>query len=364
VFSVPVAGTALAIMDPYVTARTLSTPATLLAVAAGVSGRPRWMAVWLLVTALVHPQMSFYAALFLAILWLRRRMFARSHTVALAGMPFLFEFAPAQGAAREALYSRTYFFVSNWTWYEWAGVFAPLGLFFWFSRAPLRRTAPAFRQLAWTAVPFGLMFILAALALISSPRIENYTRFQPMRAFHLLYVLMFVLLGGLVAEHALGSRTWRWLALFVPLAAGMWLLQRTAYDSSLHVEWPGVKGPNLWTAAFLWIREHTPRSAIFALDPNYLRSPGADQHGFRAIAERSVLADNLKDSGAVSLFPRLARRWKREVQAQTGWERFKIPDFHRLARDHSVTWIVTPRAATAGLPCPYTNAELAVCRIP
>jgi hypothetical protein len=308
--------------------------------------------------------MSVYAALFLLILALRRRMAARSHTVALAGMPFLFEFAPAQGAAREALYSRTYFFVSNWAWYEWAGVLAPLGLFFWFSRAPLRRTTSAFRLLAWTAVPFGLTFTLAGVALISSPRLENFTRLQPMRAFHLLYVLMFLLLGGLIAEYALGGRRWRWLAVFLPLAAGMNLLQHNAYPSSLHVEWPGLKGPNLWTAAFLWIREHTPKNAVFALDPNYMRSPGADQHGFRAIAERSALADNLKDSGAVSLFPRLALRWKREVQAQTGWERFKLPDFRRLARDHSVSWIITRRSAAAGLPCPYTNVELAVCQIP
>ena len=39
--SVPVTGTALAIMDPYVTARSLSTPATLFAIACYLSHRPR-----------------------------------------------------------------------------------------------------------------------------------------------------------------------------------------------------------------------------------------------------------------------------------------------------------------------------------
>jgi hypothetical protein len=364
VFSVPVAGTALAVMDPYVTARSLSTPATLLAIAACVANQPKPMFLWLAVTALVHPQMSAYAALFLVILTLARRgQMAPPGIACLAGVPFLYEFAPAQGPAREALFSRTYFFLSNWTWYEWVGVFAPLALFLWFSRTPLRQTTSAFRLVTQAAVPFGLMFTLAGVALLASPRLENFARLQPMRSFHLLYLLMFLLVGGLIAEYALGARPWRWVALFLPLAAGMYLLQRNAFPSSLHVELPGLVGCNPWTSAFLWIREHTPRRALFALDPNYMRSPGADQHGFRAIAERSVLADNLKDSGAVSLFPQLARRWKVEVQAQTGWARFGLADFRRLARRHSVTWIVTRRSGSAGLPCPYTNSELAVCRV-
>src|SRR5271157_1862014 len=58
--SVPVAGTGLAIMDPYLTARSLSTPATLFAVACYLSNRPRWAFAWLVVTAAPHPQMVFY----------------------------------------------------------------------------------------------------------------------------------------------------------------------------------------------------------------------------------------------------------------------------------------------------------------
>jgi hypothetical protein len=38
------------------------------------------------------------------------------------------------------------------------------------------------------------------------------------------------------------------------------------------------------------------KAAIFALDPNYMAIAGDDQHGFRAVAERSAIADNLKDS--------------------------------------------------------------------
>jgi len=37
--------------------------------------------------------------------------------------------------------------------------------------------------------------------------------------------------------------------------------------------------------------------------------PGEDTHGFRAIAQRSMIADAGKDSGAVSMFPPLADEW-------------------------------------------------------
>ena len=47
VLSVPVAGTALAIMDPYVTARSLSTPATIFAIACFVTNRRRQAVAWL-----------------------------------------------------------------------------------------------------------------------------------------------------------------------------------------------------------------------------------------------------------------------------------------------------------------------------
>ena len=49
---------------------------------------------------------------------------------------------PARGAAREALLSRTYFFVTNWTWYEWLGVAAPLALLWWLARVRLRGEQP------------------------------------------------------------------------------------------------------------------------------------------------------------------------------------------------------------------------------
>src|ERR1017187_2899067 len=363
--SVPVAGTALVIMDPYVTARTLSTPFTLFAIAAYMSGSTRRALAWLLAAGLIHPQMAFFGAVLVGSLAVERWR-GKSPAVgvaAFAGLPFVFSFRPSTGAAREALLSRTYFFVSNWQWYEWAGVVAPLGLLWWLARARPKGTTPAFRALAGTLAPFGLLFTATGIALATSARLENYTRLQPMRSFHLIYLVFFPLLGGLAGEYVLGRKPARWIILFAPLAAGMWFLAWSAFPASPHVEWPGLVTSNPWAEAFRWIRGNTPKEAVFAMDPGYLLLPGEDTHGFRAVAERSVLADRVKDSGAVSLFPQLAGEWKAEVEAQTGWDQFQRADFERLAARYPVTWILTQRPAPDGLDCPYVNRELAVCRI-
>ena len=118
-----------------------------------------------------------------------------------------------------------------------------------------------------------------------------------------------------------------------------------------------------WLNTVGWFRDNTPKDAVFALDPNYMMSSGEDLHGFRAIAERSALADNVKDSGVACLFPQIADRWKKQVQAQSGWENFRIGDFANLANEYPVTWIVIRHPIPAGLTCPYENSELAICRI-
>jgi hypothetical protein len=282
---------------------------------------------------------------------------------ALALLPFWFDFHPATGVARDVLHTRTYFFGANWPWYEWAGAFVPLGIIWWWSSRPLSSSTAAFHRLVRTLAPFGLLFTAVFVMLSSSPRFENFTRLQPMRAFHLIYVIFFLLLGAYLAEYGLGSSKWRWAALLAPLAAGMFVMQLQQFPHSPHVEWPGSEYRNNWTAAFDWVRLHTPKDAVFALDPQYMAVAEDDQHGFRAIAERSALADAVKDSGAVSLFPQLAAKWKSQVDAQDGWDEFTREDFKQLATLYPVSWIVTRNPALSGLDCPYQNAELAVCRI-
>jgi hypothetical protein len=76
-----------------------------------------------------------------------------------------------------------------------------------------------------------------------------------------------------------------------------------------------------------------------------------------------MLADALKDSGAVSMFPPLAEEWFRQAQAQNGWKQFQLGDFSRLQADYGVGWVIVQQPGVEGLDCPYQNPAVLVCRL-
>ena len=209
----------------------------------------------------------------------------------------------------------------------------------------------------------SLVYLPAGVILSISARFESLARLQPMRSLYLLYVLFFLFAGGLLGEYVLKNRVWRWAALFVPLCAGMFWAQRALFPASAHIEWPGAAPKNPWVQAFEWIRTQHSSDAIFALDPFYMDIPGEDENGFSAIAQRSMLADAVKDSGAVSMFPSMADEWLSQVQAQERWKTFQASDFHRL---HGRIRSQLGRSATTGcgrawLPLP--QSAVMVCRL-
>ena len=125
-----------------------------------------------------------------------------------------------------------------------------------------------------------------------------------------------------------------------------------------------MESANPWQQAFVWIRQNTPENAYFALDPHYLALPGNDYHGFRALAERSQLADAIKDTSVITKVPELGPVWERQVEAQKGWPNFQLQDFKRLNTQFGVDWVLVSYPQPAGLLCRWHNESLAVCRIP
>lgn len=214
-------------------------------------------------------------------------------------------------------------------------------------------------------VVYQFVYLALGLVMTIPPRFLALVRYQPMRSLQLVYVLLLVIGGGFVGERLLRVHLWRWLVLFIPLCGGMFYAQRQLFPATPHIEWPGVTPKNDWLQAFAWIRQNTPEDAIFALNPNHMALPGEDEHGFRALAERSMLADAVKDSGALTMFPDLplAEEWQQQMKAQQGWDHFQRADFERLHRDWNVTWAVIDRPSVTGLDCPYANATLHVCRV-
>ena len=214
-------------------------------------------------------------------------------------------------------------------------------------------------------IPFAISFFALALIITIPDRLLSLAWFQPMRSLYILYILLILFGGGLLAQFALRNRLWRWAALFLPLCAGMFYAQRQIFPGTVHLELPGRAPTNPWVQSFTWIRDHTPTDALFALDPAHMALPGEDQHGFRALAQRSRLADRTKDSGAVTMFPDLpvADHWREQARAQDGWSHFQRDDFARLKKLYGVTWVVLQLPGVPGLTCPYRNDALMVCRL-
>jgi hypothetical protein len=294
-----------------------------------------------------------------------RRSCGRPRQIAVAAavvLPFGL-FPPVSEAYREVLNSRPYFFLLRWHWYEWLGIFAPLTLLWGFRALARQHGLLRLRRMCSALIVYGLIFFGVALVITIPRQFANLAELQPMRALQLLYILLFVFAGGFLAQFVLKDKVWRWAALFVPLCLGMWFAQRQTFPDTSHVEWAGAKPHNAWVEGFLWIRNNTPKDALFALDPEYMALLGEDEHGFRAIAERSRLADEVKDSGAVTMFPALAETWREQVNAETSWQNFQVADFQRLKRQFGVNWVVVQQSREAGLRCPYTNAAIAVCRV-
>jgi hypothetical protein len=372
VLTMPATNTGLLLMDPYLTARSFSTPVTLFVLTAFLARR-YWLAAALTVlTAAIHPQMAAYLVFLGTILWVVERYApaVRQPVPAAAGailgvVPMGFRLDAAQGAYREALYSRDFYFLSTWTWYHWLGLLAPLAFLAWFSRGRMRGTTPAFARLSFALIPFGVVAILAAAAITSTHKLDMYARLQPLRCFHLITLVFMLFFAGILGEYLGKGRAWVIPAILVPLAAGMFVVDYETNPFSPHIEWPWrTTSENAWVNTLLWIRQNTPQDAVFAVDSGYFRDPDVDVHGFRAISERAALADYNKDGGVVAIFPNLADEWKQMSSATGGLNHFSAQDFTRLAHEYPVTWTAIHGPAPAGMDCPYQQRGYAVCKIP
>jgi hypothetical protein len=149
-------------------------------------------------------------------------------------LPFGIVFELPSRAYHEAALSHPYHYLMKWQWYEWLGIGGPLVILWWLSRIARSRRLPAPDLLCRALTPYELICAAGALVLSSSTRFESLARIQPPRSLHLLYILLILFGGGILAESTLKSRLWRWLALFVPLCAGMWIAQRAVSRQRAH----------------------------------------------------------------------------------------------------------------------------------
>jgi hypothetical protein len=359
--TMPVAGTALFVVDQHLHPRTFATAFLLFGAVSVLEKRPIAL-LWIFLTALCHPTMAVYGSFHLLILaWPGKAL--PEPALAFGAIPFA---APPNPIWREVMAGRSYHYPFLWAWYEWLGALAPIALLEYFAQAARRNNMPTFERVSRRLVVSTSIGIL--IAIIASEFLQTQTqtwaRLEPMRILHFTYVIFLLFSGAMLGKYVLHAKPLRWLALFVPLTSIMFYAQRQEFSSSYHIELPGRAPRNEWVKAFDWVRENTPSSAFFALDPNYAKSPGEDYFGFRAFGQRSMLADGDKDASVVALFPELGWQWRMEVKDRQNWEQFKLADFERLKKKYGVTWVIVVRPGVPGLSCPYSNSQVMVCQIP
>jgi hypothetical protein len=367
--TLPVAGTALYLADQHLHPRNLSAGIILVAVSRIMAGR-KWHAVPLLLLGFViHPIMATLGISFCIFLTMAMHepvhVWLRSLRDSLASaVPLGWIFEPPTPIWRKALATRTYFFLYQWTWYEWLGAIAPLLLFWLLWRIALKRGETQLARFALAVFAYGIFQQVAAMVILGSPGLVRLTPLQPMRYLQLVYFFMVLIGGCLIGKLLVRSSAWRWALYLLVINTGMYAAQQALFSASDHIEFPGTRISNSWLQAFAWIRMNTPTDAYFAMDPNYLAAPGEDYHSFRALAERSQLADAIKDTAVVTQVPELGPTWEKQVNAQAGWANFQLADFERLKTDFGVNWVLVSYPQPAGLTCQWHNDTLAVCPIP
>lgn len=370
-FTLPVSGTAIYIADQYLHPRNIATALILLAVAKVLARRVARAVLFILAAVAIHPIMAAFGISFCVFVIVVQRKCAHDAMVrrvspdgAMAAAPLGWVLQRPSSEWRQALVTRDYYFLSRWTWYEWLGIVAPLSLFYLARRYAMRRGDPALSGFCLSVFLYGLFQQAVAMIVLVTPGLVRLTPLQPMRYLQLVYIFMVLIAGCCMGRYCLRASAWRWCAFLLIAGTGMTIPQRVLFASTAHIEWPGCGQKNEWLQAFEWIRANTPVDAYFALDPRYLAARGNDDHSFRALAERSQLADAIKDPAVVTQVPELGPKWMGEEMALAGWDGFGIHDFERLQRQFGVQWVLVRYPSTRGLDCEWHGVALAVCRIP
>jgi hypothetical protein len=400
--TLPVAGTSLMLMDPYVTARSVSTPCVLLARAGALQflrpqfameedgTRDRWHGLALCSAGVagagaMHPLMAAYGfglVLLMGTVTSSSRMVrvwgtgGLSLTAVAMAVGLQLSAPPENEIYRRVVLTRDYWFLSQWHWYELIGLVAPMLILSAIALGRRSEGDAARVGLARMAVVAGLTAMVVAITFARTGMATHLVaRMQPLRIFQTVYVVMILVLGAALGERVLRRQAMRWVLVFSALAAAMVMAERRTFPASRHLELPNAlawgagggvaaNSGNPYERAFAWIGRNTPRDAVFAMDAQYITKEGEDAQSFRAIAERSVLADFSKDGGVVTNKPELAAEWLQGQVAQK--ELSARPDAERIAvlRPLGATWVVLEREALTGFVCGYANEAVKVCRLP
>ena len=250
-FTLPVAGTALYLVDQHLHPRALATGLILLAVSR-ILARKKWQATALLLLAFgLHPimaalGMSFCVFLSLAMMeqapaWLRSWQAPAQSSVAAAFVPLGWVFEPPTPAWRKAVNMHTTLCLYHWAWYEWLGAWAPLILFWLLWRIARKRGEWQLARFALAVFAYGIFQLAVAMIISAIPALIRLAPLQPMRFLQLVYFFMTLVGGCLLGKYLLKASVWRWAVFLVVINGGM--LLRSGWSSAAANTWNCRDGP-------------------------------------------------------------------------------------------------------------------------
>lgn len=384
-WTLPIAGTSLYLMDPYMTARSFAVPLVVLALGQLLevgAHSPGDLKGWIKVAAPLavacsfHVLMGGYGAAFCTFVWIaqRRRLtwgwIPLTAALLIAAKLVQVHTRMTAPAATAAVLSRSYWFLSRWRWYELVGLAAPVLSFAMIARCRPTLYTAAGRQCCQAAVQAGCVaFVIALLFAREAGEHFGVARLQPLRIFVYLYIAFLPVMAATAVHLARYISTQVRVSLhglmgllLTTVASAMFLVQRSIYPCSPHLEVTDRSG-NGWENAFSWIHANTPQNAVVALDAFYTAKPGEDAQNFRPLAERSMLADFSKDGGEASVEWQLAGPWQRDVEATHDLDQqedaMRTAELRRLG----ATWMILAASTLTAQPCPYRASDVKVCKL-
>ncbi len=207
--TIPVTGVGISLVDQYLHPRTLATVAILAAIIATLDQRLLTAFLLLAAAAAIHVIMaSLGVSLCVFLAW--KPMPRASAVLATPVAPGL-DIGSIVGGLAERPRALEHFIscfsgsgMSGWVF------LAPLLLLWWFGRIALHNGSAVMARFATRLVWFGWFQLVVALIIMLPPRLERLRPLEPMRFLHLIYLFLFLLMGGLIGKYILRKQLYRW----------------------------------------------------------------------------------------------------------------------------------------------------------
>ena len=199
-------------------------------------------------------------------------------------------------------------------------------------------------------------------------------RLQPLRAFLMIYAVMFLLLAASMQQFFERDSSpssmrhytcYAMIPILLATAFGMFLTQRIEFPESAHIDLPWLmqQSRNPWVRAFFWCRDNTPAERTLRARSTLHHHPRRRCPDLPRHRRAQRVPDFSKDGGEAAISPRLADEWVSGFTAQLNLDQQTASQLREHLEPFGVDWVILRADSPAELNCPYDNNLLKVCKL-